>query len=292
MDILDYSLSENCQSKKNAVVCASLDILEKRRKEIAIAQAISKAINNRSFQVYFQPIYSVEESCYTNMEALVRLIDDTLGFIPPDEFIPIAEKNGDILAIGEIVLEKVCEFVELYHPEDYGIKAIHVNLSVVQCMQENISNKLLSIIDKYNIPHGLIDFEITETTANNTTNSLEKIMRDFNNQGIKFSLDDFGTGYSNQSNMMQYPYSIVKIDKSMVWACDNNPKAFISLKHTIAMIKDLEMAVLAEGVESEAHISMLKEIGCEFLQGFYFSRPLPIPELIDVIRENRIKGVV
>ena len=117
-------------------------------------------------------------------------------------------------------------------------------------------------------------------------------MKDFNNQGIKFSLDDFGTGYSNQSNMMQYPYSIVKIDKSIVWACDNNPKAFISLKHTIAMIKDLEMSVLAEGVESEAHITMLKEIGCEFLQGFYFSRPVPIPELIDVIRENRIKGVV
>ena len=158
----------------------------------------------------------------------------------------IAEKNGDILAIGEIVLEKVCAFIEEYHPEDYGIKSIHVNLSVVQCMQENIGIRLLNIIDKYKIPHGLIDFEITESTADNSSENLDKIMDDFNKKGIDFSLDDYGTGYSNQSNLMRYPYSIVKIDKSLVWACDSNPKAFISLKHTIAMIKDLDMKVLAE----------------------------------------------
>ena len=137
-DIIDYSLSEATQIKKNSIVFASADVLEKRRREIEITRAISNAISNRSSQVYYQPIYSLDEKCYTNIEALVRLFDDTLGFIPPDEFIAIAEKNGDILAIGEIVLEKVCGFIEQYHPEESGIKAIHVNLSVVQCMQENI----------------------------------------------------------------------------------------------------------------------------------------------------------
>ena len=224
------------------------------------------------------------------MEALVRLIDENLGFVPPDEFIPIAEKNGDILVIGEIVLEKVCAFIEEYHPEDYGIKSIHVNLSVVQCMQENIGIRLLNIIDKYKIPHGLIDFEITESTADNSSENLDKIMDEFNKKGIDFSLDDYGTGYSNQSNLMRYPYSIVKIDKSLVWACDSNPKAFISLKHTIAMIKDLDMKVLAEGVETQHHIDLLEQIGCEFLQGYFYSRPLPISELMDVIQETKIKG--
>ena len=257
-----------------------------------VAQAISNAIRKSSFQVYFQPIFSVKENKYTNMEALVRLIDDNIGFVPPDEFIPIAERNGDILTIGEIVLEKVCGFVEQYHPEDFGIRAIHVNLSVVQCMQENISSRLLNIIDKYQIPHKLIDFEITETTADNTSGALYKIMKDFNERGIHFSLDDFGTGYSNQSNIMQYPYSIVKIDKSMVWACDSNPKALISLKHTIAMIKDLEMSALAEGVETERHLEFLKEIGVEYLQGYYFSHPLPVGDLIPVIKETRIRGNV
>lgn len=289
-DIIDYSLNEAKQSRKNSIVFASTDILEKRRKEIEITQAISSAIRNSSFQVYFQPIYSLKEKRYTKMEALVRLIDENLGFIPPDEFIPIAEKNGDILVIGEIVLEKVCAFIEEYHPEDYGIKAIHINLSVVQCMQENIAIRLLNIIDKYRIPHGLIDFEITESTADNSSENLDKIMSDFNKKGIDFSLDDYGTGYSNQSNLMRYPYSIVKIDKSLVWACDENPKALISLKHTIAMIKDLDMKVLAEGVENREHVDFLTEIGCEFLQGYFYSRPLPIIQLMDVIKENKIKG--
>ena len=111
-DIIDYSLNEARQSKKNSIVFASTDILEKRRREQEITLAISNAITNSNFQVYYQPIYSLTEKRYTKMEALVRLIDENIGFIPPDEFIPIAEKNGDILAVGEIVLEKVCKFVE------------------------------------------------------------------------------------------------------------------------------------------------------------------------------------
>lgn len=289
-DIIDYSLKEANQNKKNSVVFASTNILEKRRREIEIIQAISKAIDESSFQVYFQPIYSLSEKRYTKMEALVRLIDENIGFVPPDEFIPIAEKTGDILAIGEIVLEKVCSFIEEYHPEDYGIGTIHVNLSVVQCMQENINIRLMNIIDKYRIPHKLIDFEITETTADNTNDSLDKIMKYFNENGINFSLDDFGTGYSNQSNIMQYPYSIVKIDKSMVWACDSNPKAFVSLKHTVAMIKDLDMVVLAEGVETEEQKKLLNEIGVEYLQGYYFSRPLPVAEIVNILKENISKN--
>lgn len=289
-DIIDYSLKEANQNKKNSVVFASTNILEKRRREIEIIQAISKAIEQSSFQVYFQPIYSLSEKRYTKMEALVRLIDENIGFVPPDEFIPIAEKTGDILAIGEIVLEKVCSFIEEYHPEDYGIGTIHVNLSVVQCMQENINIRLMNIIDKYRIPHKLIDFEITETTADNTNDSLDRIMKYFNEKGINFSLDDFGTGYSNQSNIMQYPYSIVKIDKSMVWACDSNPKAFVSLKHTVAMIKDLDMVVLAEGVETEEQKKLLNEIGVEYLQGYYFSRPLPVAEIVNILKENISKN--
>jgi len=289
-DIIDYSLNEAKQTKRNGVAFASTDTLEKRRREVEVTQAISNAIANSSFQVYYQPIFSILEGRYTNMEALVRLIDDTVGFIPPDEFIPIAEKTGDILAIGEIVLEKVCSFIGEYHPEDYGIKSIHVNLSVVQCMQENITIKLMNIIDKYRIPYKLVDFEITETTADNTSDSLGTIMRMFNEKGISFSLDDYGTGYSNQSNLMKYPYSIVKIDKSMVWACDSNPNALVLLKHTVAMIKDLNMKVLAEGVETEKHLAFLKEIGCDYLQGYYFSRPLPVNDLIEVIKINTIKG--
>ena len=115
-----------------------------------------------------------------------NFFDDKIGFVPPDQFISIAEKNGDILVIGEIVLKKVCQFIIENHPERFGIKRISVNLSVVQCMQDNINVRLMDIIDKYKIPHDFIDFEITETTAINTSETLKKIMKNFNQQGINF----------------------------------------------------------------------------------------------------------
>lgn len=291
LDIIDYSLNEAKKNTKNEVVFATSEIFEKHRREVEITQAISHAVSKKTFQVYYQPIYSEKEGKYTSAEALVRLIDPNLGMISPDTFIPIAEKNGSILTIGEIVLEKVCTFVEQFHPEDFGIKSIHVNLSVIQCMQDDIAFKLSSIINNHRIAPGLIDFEITETTADNT-NKLEKIMSEFNTKGINFSLDDYGTGYSNQANLMKYPYSIVKIDKSMIWACDTNPKALISLKHTVAMIKDLEMSVLAEGVETEEQKAMLCELGCDYFQGYYYSKPVPQDDFLTIIRNGKISGAV
>ena len=289
LDIIDYSLNEAKKNTKNEIVFATSEIFEKHRREVEITQAISHAVSKKTFQVYYQPIYSEKEGKYTSAEALVRLIDPNLGMISPDTFIPIAEKNGTILTIGEIVLEKVCTFVEQFHPEDFGIKSIHVNLSVIQCMQDDIAFKLSNIINNHRISPGLIDFEITETTADNT-NKLEKIMAEFNTKGINFSLDDYGTGYSNQSNLMKYPYSIVKIDKSMIWACDTNPKALVSLKHTVAMIKDLKMSVLAEGVETEEQKAMLCELGCDYFQGYYYSKPVPQDDFLTIIRNGKISG--
>ena len=283
---LAYAFSTINKSNSNNIVEVSSEILLAQKENEKISHAIDNAIKNKSFDVYYQPIYSIEDNKYTSMEALVRLNDNDLGFVPPDKFIPIAEKSGEILEIGEIVLEKVCNFASQFMPYKYGINSIHVNLSVVQCMQDDIYSKLMNIINKYPLPQGFIDFEITETTADNTNDCLDKIMNSFNKDGIKFSLDDFGTGYSNQSNIMRHPYSIVKIDKSMVWSCDTNPKASISLKHTIAMIRELEMKVLAEGVETEDQKQFLKEIGCDYLQGYYFARPLPEKDVLEHLQEK------
>ena len=286
LDIIQYSINEAEKGKKNSIIYASTEMLERKRRETEISQAVTKAIEEKSFQVYYQPIYSVAENKYTKMEALIRLIDENLGFIPPDEFIPLAEKNGDILVIGEIVLEKVCEFIEQNEPEKKGINAIHVNLSVVQCMQENLHIRLMNIIDKYKVPYGLLDFEITETTADNTQVRLDEIMNSFKQKGIHFSLDDFGTGYSNQANIIRYPYSTIKIDKSLVWASETNPKATTLLNTTISMIDKLEMNSLAEGIETEKQKQELIKMGCDYLQGYYFSKPLPQNEIMDFIEKG------
>jgi len=292
MDIIEYTFAETNNTNRNRIVYASIDILNKRRRESDIINAIQNAINRRSFQVFYQPIYSLKEKKYTRMEALVRLFDESLGFVSPEEFIPLAERHGQILSIGEIVLEKVCNFIKSNNIKDLGINKIQVNLSVIQCMQENIRESLMEIILKSNIPTDIINFEITETTATNAGVNLENIMEFFSSRDIDFSLDDYGTGYSNQTNIMKYPYSLVKIDKSMVWECDTNPNAIISLKHSIAMIKDLNMSSLAEGIETLEQKNFFEKIGCEYLQGFYFSKPLPEDKIIDIIQNTRIKNEI
>ena len=290
IDTIDYSLKEAKENRRSFVVYGSADILAKKRREAAVEQAIVNAVQHKSFDVYYQPIYNVNEKKYTSAEALIRLQDKTLGFIPPDEFIPMAEKDGEILAIGEIVLEKVCVFIQENHPEDLGIKRIHVNLSVVQCMQENITQRLFAIIDRYNIKHSLINFEITETTAVNSGDRLQEVMGNMSRLDVRFALDDYGTGYSNTAAIMQYPYSVVKLDKSIVWAAQNSVKAAISLKYTIAMIKELDMAVLAEGVETNRQAQSLIDIGCEYFQGYFYSRPVNGASFIDIISNTKVAG--
>ena len=292
MDIIEYTFAETNNTNRNRIVYASIDILNKRRRESDVINAIQNAINRRSFQVFYQPIYSLKEKKYTRMEALVRLFDESLGFVSPEEFIPLAERHGQILSIGEIVLEKVCNFIKSNNIKNLGINKVQVNLSVIQCMQENIRESLMEIILKSNIPTDIINFEITETTATNAGVNLENIMEFFSSRDIDFSLDDYGTGYSNQTNIMKYPYSLVKIDKSMVWECDTNPNAIISLKHSIAMIKDLNMSSLAEGIETLEQKNFFEKIGCEYLQGFYFSKPLPEDKIIDIIQNTRIKNEI
>lgn len=285
LDIISYSLKDAYGTKKNGIIVGNKELFSDMHRQMNVEQAVSNAVEDRSFEVFYQPIFNITERSYTSMEALVRINDPALGYIPPEEFIPMSEKNGDILPIGEIVLEKVCRFIQANHPEEYGINKIHVNLSVVQCMQENISEKLLDIIDRYKIPHGMIDFEITETAAIDSGEQLMILMKKLNNRGIQFALDDYGTGYSNQASIMEFPYSTVKLDKSIVWASQAGEKAAISLKHTIAMLKELKMAVLAEGVETEAQVKSLEEMGCEFFQGYFYSTPLPENEILDLLKK-------
>ena len=133
-----------------------------------------------------------------------------------------------------------------------------------------------------NIPH----------TEGDVKYILESFIEFLNSVNIEFSLDDYGKANSNQANIMKYPYSLVKVDKSMIWECDTNPKELLSLKHSVALIKDLNMATLAEGVETAEQKEFLTNIGCEYLQGFYFSKPLPEEKIIDIIKYTRIKNEI
>ena len=262
------------------VIPATRELIEKYQRSVIITHILKAAVRNRDFEVFYQPIYSIEDRAFNVAEALVRLKDEKLGYIPPDEFIPLAEKSGLILEIGDIVFHKVCEFLKKPGIMELGIKYIEVNLSMVQCMQENLHNRLVSIMDSYEIPYHMIDFEVTETTSNSNNRVLLNNMSCLIDSGCTFAVDDYGTGFSNTDYLIEFPFELVKVDKSVVWSAMDNEKALTILQHTVAMIKNLGLRIVAEGVETLEQVQMLHDMGCDFLQGFYFSKPVPEEEYI------------
>lgn len=273
MDSIDYSSMAPFESSDGEVLHVSGEILNEKRRESRILQIMQQALMKGTFQVYYQPIFSTQKQRHNSAEALIRLFDKDLGFISPDEFIPMAEKNGMILKIGEFVFRTVCEMMAREKIWEKGIDYIEVNLSVVQCMQEDICEMLYGIMDEYGIPYSCINLEITETTL--AKDILWNTMERMTVGGVTFSLDDYGVGYSNLTNILKYPFHIVKLDKSMVWYAMENESAMKALRHTVYMLQDLDMHIVAEGVETEEQLHILKDMGCEYLQGYYFSKPVP-----------------
>lgn len=276
--------------KKNTYtgdVIKASDIMKKKRYDIMhdIDSIIDKAIAQNKFSVYYQPIFSIEQKRFQSAEALLRLYDDKYGFISPELFIPAAEKSGAIHKIGKYVLEEVCRFISSEKFKDLGIDYIEINLSVVQCMQVNLANEILDVLNKYNVPVNKINLEITETAAANAQNIMSENLNTLSEAGIKFSLDDFGTGYSNMRRVASLPLSIVKLDKTFA-NMEESPKMDIVLKNTIKMLKAMNMKIVVEGIETESLVNRFSDLKCEYIQGYYYSKPVPEKDFVEFIRSN------
>lgn len=246
---------------------------------------VIKAIEENRFQMYYQPIYSVAKKQFISAEALIRLFDEKYGFISPELFITAAEKNGTILQIGEYVLDSVCRFIAECSEEGLPIEYIELNLSMKQCVQMDLTDKVLYYLKKYNLKPEQINLEITETAANTAQDIVEENLRSLSEQGIALSLDDYGTGYSNLSRIICLPFRIVKIDKSMTDKVFDH-KINTILKYNIKLLKEIGMEIVVEGVETEEVLKQFEEMDCDFIQGYYFSRPLPQQEFVKFIKES------
>jgi len=260
-------------------------------KEGQMLEAIRRALDNNSFEVYYQPIYSTKEQRIVAAEALIRLFDPEYGFIPPEPMIALAEREGYILRIGEIVFTEVCRFFTENHLDRLGVEYIEVNLSAVQCMQNRLAEEFLEIMRKFNLPAESINFEITETAAMISNATVIKNISHFELHGVSLSLDDYGTGYSNISYLYNLPFMLMKIDKSLLWSADENEKAEITLRNTFRMAQRLHMKVVMEGVETEAQIRKLLEMNCDYFQGYYFAKPAKGEDFINYVKNFRLPEV-
>ena len=284
LDILNLVASD--ERYKQPVVYANEIDLEYKYRNDYIEYALKNGITQNRFDVYYQPIYSAQDKRIIGAEALIRLRDEQGRFLSPEDFIPIAEKSGTILRIGEYVYEQVCRTISQIDLRDYGIKKIDINLSVAQCMQEILAEQILAIQSIYRIPTSIINLEITETAAAHSPDILQRNMERLSAAGFELSLDDYGSGYSNMSYLLNLPFKMVKIDKYIIWSSFNDERAKKALTATIQMIKSLGMTVLAEGVEDKAQASMLEKLGCDYLQGYYYSRPIMKDEFLNLMKSQ------
>lgn len=243
---------------------------------------IERALKNNRFEVYYQPIYSIPQGKFISAEALIRLFDPEYGFISPEMLIMAAEQNGTIHRIGEFVFEKVCEFIASDEFEKLGLEYIEVNLSVAQVMNGDLPDTYLSIMRKYNVSPNLINLEITETAAAYEQEVMTDNMARLSRAGICFSLDDYGTGYSNTQRVIQLPLKIIKLDKSFA-SEKNNQKVWIFLKNTVKMLKDMNMEIVIEGVETKEMLDIFSDLQCDFVQGYFFSKPIPQNDFVEFI---------
>ncbi len=248
---------------------------------------IDRALKNESFEVYYQPIYSVSERKFISAEALIRLNDPQHGFISPELLITAAEQSGAIHKIGEFVFEQVCGFIASDEFERLGLRYIEVNLSVAQVMNGDLPDIILSIMDRHRISPDKINLEITETAAaydqRVMTENIDKLVK----AGLSFSLDDYGTGYSNMKRVIQLPLEIIKLDKSFVDENDNS-KMWIFIKNTVRMLKDMNMKIVVEGVETKEMLDAFSDLECDYIQGYFFSKPIARDAFVEFItNENR-----
>lgn len=250
-----------------------------------IEQIIDNGLKENEFQVYYQPIYSIKEKKFKTAEALVRLISKKYGFISPAAFIPYAENMGRIGEIDGFVMEEVFKFVSSEKFCELGLEYIEVNLSMAECASYSLVERIKRLKEKYNIDPKRINLEITEsfdsTEQREINNNLNKLV----DLGFKFALDDYGTGYSNINRFSNLPISIVKIDKSLVDESEN-PNIKKILNYSFEIVRRLDKETVVEGVETKEQFELFEGFEANYIQGFYFSKPLNFNDYIDFLKTN------
>ena len=232
--------------------------------------------------MYYQPIYSLKEGRFISAEALIRLHDPQFGMISPGLFIPEAESRHLMQAIGVHVLHDVIEFIGSEDFLKLGLSYIELNLSGQQCVDKNIVRDIVSYRKKFKVSPAQINLEITETDYEEDKNNLDSNLAELSDAGFALSLDDYGTGYSNMQRILRLPLNIIKIDKTMIDAMDTQ-KGELLVKNTIRLMQDIGMEIVAEGVEERTQYEKLASMGCDFIQGFYFARPMPRDDFVKFI---------
>ncbi|WP_010301007.1 putative bifunctional diguanylate cyclase/phosphodiesterase [Kurthia senegalensis] len=268
------------------------DLQVDSKRVLLLDNELRHAIRQKDFELYFQPKVDVKKNEISGVEALVRWNDDKLGFVSPAEFIPYAEETGLIIPISEIVIEKACEAHQLLKQRGEENINIAINISSIHFHQQNFIESIKHTFELYNCSPNFFELELTERTVmTNERDTIQKLI-ELKMMGFKLSIDDFGTGYSSLSYLVQFPLNYLKIDRSFIQSITSIADNEAVVDAIIQMAHRLHMKVIAEGVEQKEQVKLLQQMGCDMIQGYYYSKPLPILALVDFIEfwKLEIKG--
>lgn len=284
----DVAMYEAKRSGKNGYAYYSSEVENSTAKRLDIEnnmrQAVSTGIDE--FVVFYQPVVNVNTQMCTSCEALVRWDSKALGFMGPGEFIPLAEYLGLITSIGDYVLEEACRRCKLWNDNGHPDFYINVNLSVVQLLQKNVVENIKRILDKTGVNPKNIVLEITESFAINDMQRVMDIITGLKKLGPRIALDDFGTGYSSLNYIKQLPLDIIKVDKTFIDDIieDDYAQAFVKL--IVDLSKTIGTKIVVEGVEHKEQFELLKSLGVDYIQGYYFGKPVPA----NIFKEKNLEG--
>lgn len=258
---------------------------------LQIESDLRRGLKDSEFQLFYQPIVSLKTGKIAGVEALVRWNSLKRGFISPGDFIPIAEETGLIIPLGEWILQEACRQMQEWHlqfPQNPPLM-ISVNLSSRQFSQPNLVQQVQFILDKINLDRKSLKLEITESMMMNDVEAAIELLKRLKDLGLRLSIDDFGTGYSNLSYLHRFPVDTLKVDQSFVRRMNSGEShdRYAQIVRTVIMLgHNLELDVIAEGIETEEQMKILQSLGCEYGQGYFFAKPLPSEQLAALLAKN------
>lgn len=239
---------------------------------------MDSALANKEFKVYLQPKYSTKDEVISGAEALVRWIHPTEGFVPPFRFIPLFEKNGFIIKLDDYMLKEVVKLQAQWYESGKKVVPISVNLSRAHFTRTNLVEHICEVVDKYNLPHHLIELEVTESAFFEDKVTLLSTIKGLREAGFEISMDDFGSGYSSLNSLKEMPLDTLKLDAEFFRDKEFEGKGKLIVGDTIALAKKLDMKIVAEGIETREQVDFLATVDCDLIQGYYFDKPMPVEE--------------
>lgn len=285
----DAAVRQNFSNPSGFYLRFDAAMAEQKRRHFAISSALHTAVEERQFQLWFQPKVRLSDGICDSAEALIRWQHPELGAVSPAVFIPIAELDGQIYAIGDWVLQQSLQYLQQWQQAGLSLNSLAVNLSGRQLTDEKLAQRLSQQLQKLQLAPGLLELEVTETFLIDDIDASSRLLTDLRELGCHLAMDDFGTGYSSLAYLAKLPIDKLKLDRSLLLELEDSPQCVSMIRHMIRMAHELALQVVAEGIESDGQVQLLREMQCDYIQGYVFSKPLTASDFVKFLQHQPVR---